>query len=411
MTDVAGRTDDDLVETLVDRLSEEVSDAVVDEVLDDLSEEFSDQIVEELRGGDLEPLAPREGIDRFLEKKAESVAEGTLAQQETKLGYLAEYLTDELELENLNEFTPREAEEYRPWRRDESLAREKPLARTTLKDDMHLYREFLEYMVRLRAVPADVAEVVEIPLLDTGEGVERETLDPERAGAILDYLDRLEYASLEHVVILLLAKTGRRPCDLRALDLDDFDDGGEEVTIRFVHRPETGTELKAGVSHEAKITLSESTGEAIRTFVDHKRPDVTDGEDREPLLATANGRISKSTIREHAYKWSRPCAIGEDCPYDREVEDCDAAQSTKQASKCPDSRSPRKVRSGYITAKLNASASYEAVGHRVGATRAVLEKHYDQPTEDEERERYRDEIMGNNAERSGYSNTEASDSQ
>lgn len=407
MAELDGRAGEELVES-IDLISDRVSDAVVNQVLDDLADEISPEILRAIRGDGLESMPPAKGIERFLEKKSESVAPGTLAQHETKLGYLREYLVEELGLEDLNEFTPRDAEDYKRWRREESLDREEPLAPKTLKDDMHLYRQFLDYMARLRATSDDVPEVVEIPRLDTGEGVEKETLDPERAGDILDYLDRLEYASLEHVVFLLLAKTGRRPCDLRALDLDDFDDEGEEVTIRFVHRPDTGTELKAGVSHEAKITLSEQTGEAIRTFIDYKRPDVTDDEGREPLLATVNGRISKSTIREYAYKWSRPCAIGKECPHDRKIEDCDAAQSTKDASKCPGSRSPRTVRSGYITAKLNAGASFEAVGHRVGATRDVLEKHYDHPNEDEERERYQDEIMGSNSEGSGYSNIEGS---
>lgn len=407
MTTAPGHRDDELAEKFLDRFTDELSEAVLDEVIDNLADELPPQIVQELKGADLEPLTPREGIDQFLERKSGSVAPNTLDQHDTKLRYLFEYLRDELGLENLNELTPRDAEAYMQWRRDESLDRDEPLKLKTLKDDMHLYKQFLEYMVQLRAVSVDVYEIIEIPVLDEGDGVERETLDADRAGDILSYLDRFEFASTEHIVHLLLMKTGRRPCDLHALDVDDFDDSGGEPTLRFVHRPETGTELKAGVAHEAAVTLSERVGEIVRAYVDHNRPDVTDGAGREPLLATVHGRISKSTIREYAYKWTRPCQIGADCPHGRAIEDCEAARSTKDASKCPDSRSPRTIRSGYITSKLNAGASYEAVGHRVGATTDVLKKHYDHPDEDDERERYRDEIMGSNqGPRSGFSNND-----
>jgi hypothetical protein len=203
---------------------------------------------------------------------------------------------------------------------------------------------------------------------------------------------------------LVLTKTGRRPCDIHALDLRDFDHTTDGSTLEFVHRPETGTPLKEGLAHEASISLAEEVGEFLQDYIVHQRADVTDDTGREPLFATANGRISKSTIQEYAYKWTRPCAIGQECPHDRNPAECEAAQSAKAASKCPDSRSPRPIRSGYITAKLNAGASYEAVGHRVGATKAVLKKHYDHPQKDEESSRHREEIRESSAEGSGYAN-------
>jgi hypothetical protein len=42
---------------------------------------------------------------------------------------------------------------------------------------------------------------------------------------------------------------------------------------------------------------------------------------------------------------------------------------------------------------LNGGASYEAVGYRVGATKEALRKHYDHPSDEEERERHREEIL------------------
>jgi hypothetical protein len=48
-----------------------------------------------------------------------------------------------------------------------------------------------------------------------------------------------------------------------------------------------------------------------------RRPDVTDDYGREPLLATQYERPSRTTIPKYAYRWSRPCAYGEECPHGR----------------------------------------------------------------------------------------------
>jgi hypothetical protein len=152
------------------------------------------------------------------------------------------------------------------------------------------------------------------------------------------------------------------------------------------------------------LTLSEETGEAIRDYIEVWRPNATDEYGREPLLATDNGRISKSTIRGYCYKWTRPVEINSNGPEGHDVEECEAG-TAKGASKCSASRSPRAVRSGYITAMLNGGASYEAVGYRVGATKEALRKHYDHPSDQEERERHRDEIAeASSSSGGGYSN-------
>lgn len=396
-----------VIDSMVERVSEEVSETVADELLADLTTELSPKLVQELRGGKLESLSPSAGIAKFRKKKRKEVQESTLEQHSTKLEYLEEYLAEVVGLENLNDLTPRQAEEYEEWREFESLDREKPLAGKTLKDDIHLYKGFLGHMVKLRAVSADAYEVVEIPNLETGEGVDKETLDSDRAGDIIDHLNRFRYASREHVVWLLFVKTGRRACDLYALDLGDFDDSGEKTTLEFVNRPQQGSRLKKGELHEAEIELSEAVSTVIREYIEHERLDVTDSFDREPLLTTKQGRASKSTMKEYAYKWSRPCEVGKDCPYDKDVESCVATSSPKKASQCEASRSPRKIRSGYITSKANAGAAYESIGHRVGATKSVMKKHYDQPDRDEERQRHTEEIrQSNSSEESGYANEE-----
>lgn len=399
---------DGFADDLAAAVSERVSEQVADELREELLSELPPEIVQKL-SGDLESMAPEEGVSRYLEEKGEEVSPGTLEQYRVKMAYVERYLTDVCELTSLDDLTPRQAADFKRWRREESLDREEPLARKTLKDDMHLFQGFLKHMARLRAVQAEAYEAVEIPKLTYGDGVDKQTLDPKRAAAILEFLGRYRPGRLDYIVLLLLIKTGRRPSGLRALDLADFDDSGEEVTLSFVHRPDTGTPLKGNENHEALLTLSTEAGHAIREYIETWRPDVRDGYDRKPLLATANGRISKSTIREYSYKWTRPITIKSEGPDGHDVETCPGAESAKKASKCSASRSPRMIRSGYITAMLNGGASYEAVGYRVGATKPALKKHYDHPNDEEERKRHFKEIVDAGSEDDrGYSQMDES---
>lgn len=405
---------DKLVDAVSDRLTSDISETLADEFVDDLPP----RIVQELRDEELNSLSPAEGIDRFREYKQEKVAESTMERYHTKLDYIETFLTDVLEVDDLTDLTPEQTTQFENWRREESTGGD-PLAPKTVKDDMHLYQGFLERMVKLNAVPADAYEIVEIPELDTGDGVDKTTLDPTRADNILTYLERFEYATLPHVTNLLLIKVGRRGCDIRAPDVSDYtpveESSGEGATLAFKHRPETGTPLKENEKHEAEIELQPESAQIIEDFLEYHRPDVVDEYGRKPLLATDNGRIGKSTIRDHAYKWTSPCASGRSLPenveeylpdgeHDHNPATCPASSNVKDASKCSLSRPPKDIRSGYITAKLNAGASYEAVGYRVGATKRVLKKHYDHPDLDEERARHRDEIKDASRQESGYAN-------
>jgi hypothetical protein len=186
---------DGMADDLATAISERVSDQVADEVVEDLMGELPPEIAEAV-GGDLEPMPPAEGIERYLQEKSEEVAGGTLQQYRQKMESVDRYLTDELGLDSLDELSARQAEDFKRWRRYESLDREEPMARKTLKDDMHLFQGFLRYMARLRAVSADAYEAVEIPSLKHNEGVDRRTLDRDRAGNILEFLDRFRYGKL-----------------------------------------------------------------------------------------------------------------------------------------------------------------------------------------------------------------------
>lgn len=110
---------------------------------------------------------------------------------------------------------------------------------------------------------------------------------------------------------------------------------------------------------------------------------MTDDYGRELLLASPQGRITKSTIRKYVYKWSRPCAVGAACPHDRGPDECDAANNLDQASKCPSSVTPHPIRRGYITRLLKAGVSMEVVSDRCNVSPVVIDEHYDVRSEDE----------------------------
>lgn len=400
---------DSHVDEFIDQISTELSDDLAEKVRDRVLEDLPPELADEIHDSRLEPLTPSEGIDRYIQHRIETIDPAAIDQDKTKLEYVNEYLTEELGLENLNNLTPRQADDYTQWRKYDSLSREKPLSDKTLRDDTYLYINFLEYMWQLRAVSRDVHLAVDPISLDDGDGVDTETLDADRAADILAYLYQFEYVTPDHMAWIILTKIGRRPSGLRAPDCDDYDSDGDPPTLTFEHRPETDTPLKENEAHEAEVELSDATADIIDDYLENTRPDVTDEHGREPLLATEHGRISSSTIKKYAYKWTRPCEIGKDCPFDKDPDTCEAATNAGNAYKCDATHSPADIRSGYVTAKLNSGASYEAVAHRVGATKRTLKKHYDHPKKNEERKRHKGEILDQDEpDASGYANGEDS---
>jgi hypothetical protein len=186
----------------------------------------------------------------------------------------------------------------------------------------------------------------------------------------------------------LMCESGPRKAGLQGRDKDDFD--FEEQVLQYEHFEET--QLKNNEKSEREITLYGDTPEIIQDYLDDQRPQVTDSEGRKPLLTKGNGRISLSTLQKIAYKWTRPCAVGLDCPHDRDPEECEAAQRNNSAYKCPSSRAPHHIRKGYITDQKNRGVSSDAIDQRCDVSPRVQELHYDLPDSTEERQRFEDEF-------------------
>ncbi len=329
---------------------------------------------------DLEPLGPGVAVEMYLEAKQDDLTEATLKGQKYRLQAFEQWCIEE-GIENLNVLTGRDLYAYRVWRREGNGDGRESVKPVTLRGQLATLKGFLRFCGEIEAVPKDLHDKVPLPTLDVGEDVSESTLDPERAQAILDYLGRYEYASRNHIIVLLLWRTGCRTGGLRALDLRDVDLEGEHPAvngpaIHFVHRPSTGTPLKNKERGERWNRIGAHVAQAIQDYIDSPRDDVRDDHGREPLLTTQHGRPNPSTIRSTLYRVTRPCWRGEECPHDRKPRECEATQM-KKASQCPSSRSPHDLRSGRVTYYRKHDTPRQIVRDRLNASEDILDKHYD----------------------------------
>lgn len=370
-------------ESSIDRLSQE-------ELIERLAEELCP---------DLKPCTPERGLERYLDTRRPDLTENTIQEYATKLGLIVDFL-EEQGIDDLRELDGRLLNDIVSWRRYESSDRVDELSAKTMRDEMYRLRDWVRYLEDIEAVKPGLSDSISIPELSEGDGVRDVDLDPERVKQILQFLGKYEYATLEHVVWVLAVRTGRRTSCLLALDCDDAHLEGEEPYLEFHHRPETGTRLKNGAKSGGHVAISKADAEIIADYIENTRPDVTDDYGREPLLTTQQGRPSTSTIRRAIYKWSRPCAIGVDCPYDRDPDTCKATQSGDHASKCPSSRSPHALKHGFISEGRRRGVPLDILSDRCDVSEEVIREHYDE-TSEEERCKVRRQILAEYSDENG----------
>jgi integrase len=250
-----------------------------------------------------------------------------------------------------------------------------------MRDEMYLFRDFFKFSEEINEVQEGISDDIRIPELSGNEGVSDELLEPERAENVEVHLRKFDYASRDHVVWIIWTETGRRISCLVALDLGDFGRDDTGPYLHFKHRP--GTELKNDEKSNERIYISESSAETLEDFISQNRTDILDENGRKPLLTTNQGRISHTTLRKTAYKYTRPCKVGEPCPHNKDPEGCAAAQTADKASKCPSSRSPHAIRSGFATACRKRGITPTELSDRFDASPGVIEKHYEKTTPEE----------------------------
>ena len=324
----------------------------------------------------LQPIEPGDGIKRFLAKKSAEVSSQTVDEYERKLDNLLQFC-EMKDIDNLNDLNGRRINEYRRWRRTESADQSEPLAPKTMRDELYLLQDLLSFLEDIEAVLDGLSGKVDIHKLDADEGVRNINLDSERVETILEYLNKYHYASRVHVTWLFFAQVGRRPGGLYALDIEDIHLDCENPYIEFSHRPPETT-LKNKSKSEAEIAIFEPLVSVLEDYIEDNRIEVTTEAGREPLLTSQEGRLSKTSMRRYIYSYSRPCAVGNDCPHDRDPDSCDAAQPGDYASKCPSSRSPYALRHGYITNQVDNGFPMRLLSDRCDTSEDMIEKHYDE---------------------------------
>jgi integrase len=330
---------------------------------------------------ELEPIDPETAFELYIAEKETSVADATVVSHKSRLRFLLRWC-EERDIENLNNLTGRKLQEYRLWRRNVG-----DLTKASEKTQMDTLRVFVKWLESIDAVEQDLHKKVRSPDLTPGENSRDVMLETDDAEAMLAYLERYEYASIDHVTATLLWHTMLRMGSIRALDVGDYDPEEQSLTIR--HRPESDTPLKNKQEGERIIAVSNEVCLVLDDWLREKRPDVTDEYGRSPLLATNQGRMATTTIRTHCYQMTRPCAYGQGCPHDRSEDECEATDRGHSAQ-CPSSVSPHPFRRGAITHYLQSDVPETVVSDRANVTPDVIDQHYDQRSQREKMEQRRE---------------------
>lgn len=331
----------------------------------------------------LDPITPEGAVDMYLRERKAEVASSTVQAHEYRLSHFVRWC--DLEgIDNMNDLSGRGLHEYKLWRRDDG-----DLNQVSLKTQMDTFRVFIRWCESIDAVRNNLHEKVLSPTLDMGENQRDVLLSADEAQDVIDYLRQFEYASLNHVVLALLWHTGLRAGGARALDVEDFNLDAKRLNVR--HRSKTP--LKNKEQGERMIAISPDMCVLLDDWLEYNRPDVTDEQGRNPLLATSYGRIATTTIRRIVYRWTQPCRYGKECPHDRELDSCDARGNAYE-SNCPSSMSSHAIRRGAITHFLTEDVPEKVVSDRMNVSREVLDKHYDRRSEEVKVEQRRKHLEG-----------------
>ena len=94
------------------------------------------------------------------------------------------------------------------------------------------------------------------------------------------------------------------------------------------------------------------------------------------------------------------CQVTGECPHDRDLGECEALVSLNDALKCPSSHSPYSTRHGYFTEIRRKVVPVAVLSERCDVSEEILEKHYDERT-DEERREFRREMFDELVEHDG----------
>ncbi len=317
-----------------------------------------------------EELTPREAWQRYLDTRSPE----TTSQSQKTYHYRLKLWVEWCEANDVDTVSELNGWIFETYKQDRSGA---GLAPITLQGEMQTLKNHIEFLERIEAVDDDLSEKVDVPHVAKRDQSSNVKLDSDDAAALLNYFreSNAHRAQNYHAALEVLWHVGARMGGFRALDLRDFDAEGQ--LLDFNHRPETGTPLKKKEDGERMVGLRSSVVDVLSEYIRDHRPDVHDDAGRQPLFATAQGRVSSGAFRCWSYFATLPCHHGP-CPHGKDPTSCDWV-SHNQASKCPSSRSPHQIRTGSITWHRDRGVPREVTAERTNASEDTIDKHYDKP--------------------------------
>lgn len=330
---------------------------------------------------DLEPISPRKALEMYL--KDRNIAESTERAHRRRIERLVDWCVTE-DIDNMNDISGRKIHRFKI---EEFQSKENggDYSQETIRSVMDTLRVFTRWCESIDAVAQGTSEKVQSP---SPENTRDDTLERSRAAAILKYLDQYEYASFRHCLVDLLWHTGVRLGGAHGLDLETVHLNDNYIEIR--HRPAEETPLKNGEDGERMVNISDTSARVIADYIDNNRHNVEDDYGRQPLITSSQGRRAKTSLRMSIYRITRPCVYTNECPHDRDIPECDAAQGIEYPSRCPSSLYPHAFRRGSITHHLRTDTPKHLVSDRMDVNPDTLDKHYDTRSDKERMEQRRD---------------------
>lgn len=181
---------------------------------------------------ELEPLAPDEAVELYLDHRRREVSDATMVSHKSRLGHFIRWCEQE-GIDNMNEMTGRTLHQFQLWRRTSNGG----INPVTEKTQMETFRVFIRFVESIDGIRPGSSEKVQSPDLKDKENIRDVMLDRDRVEEILDHLAKYEYAPRAHVILALEWHTMMRRGAVRALDVSDYDSEGQFIELR--HRPET----------------------------------------------------------------------------------------------------------------------------------------------------------------------------
>jgi site-specific recombinase XerD len=309
-------------------------------------------------------LTPREAVERYLQRRQADATEASVYGWRYRLKLFVEWC-DEIGIDRVDQIGRLDLDEYYGHRSAD-------VAPATLEGEMWTLKMLVEFLEQLGAVDDGLSESVRIPDVDTDERSNDVRLDAAEALPLIRHYRRGDRrGSRAHAFVELLWVTGARKSGIQGLDLRDF--YPDENYIEFVQRP--GTTLKKKSRGERPVAIPPETSDVLKEYIDERRDDVYDDNNRAPLITSQKGRPASTTLTNWSYLATLPC-IRTACPHGRDRATCEYTKR-QHASKCPSSRSPHKIRTGSITWQLDIGIPPEVVAERVNASAETIEEHYD----------------------------------